>query len=136
MTRLKHVGVVTNHPKRFLDFYTGALEFTKSQEMLLPREIARSIFNISKEATMVKLVKGQTCLEVFWFKDLMLKPRAQDTLGYNHFGIEEEKRELLCHRLRRMFHIKVTKVKRGGHYNYFVRDPDKNIIEIKEAQIP
>jgi len=41
----------------------------------------------------------------------------------------------LCQKLRRVFHIKVTKVKRGGHYNYFIRDPDKNIIEIKEAHI-
>ena len=135
MTKLNHIGVVTNHPKRLLDFYTGALAFTRSQEITLSKEIVRSIFNIRKEATMVKLVKDKTCLEVFWFKDYRLKPRAQDTRGYNHFGIEEEKRGLLCQKLRRVFHIKVTKVKRGGHYNYFIRDPDRNIIEIKERVV-
>src|SRR3989338_3890438 len=95
MTKLNHIGVVTNHPKRLLDFYTGALAFTRSQEITLSKEIVRSIFNIRKEATMVKLVKDKTCLEVFWFKDYRLKPRAKDTLGYNHFGIEEEKRAVV-----------------------------------------
>ena len=98
----------------------------------MPREIVYAIFAIRRECVMVKLLKDAVCLEIFWFKDYTLKPKVKGmSAGYNHFGMEIEGRDAFCYRLSREFKIDVTKIKRGGHYNYFIRDPDKNIIEIK-----
>ena len=132
MVTLNHIGIVTAHPRRLFNFYSNKLGFEKSQETVLPEDIVYSIFKIPQPCTMAKLTKDGTCLEVFWFKNYRLKPRAKETAGYNHFGMEIKDREEFLTGLRREYHLKVTTIKRGDHYNYFIQDPDKNIIEIKE----
>lgn len=131
-SKLNHIGFFTAHPKRILNFYITQLGFVKDAEAILPKNIVYSIFRIPSSCFMVKLVKQDICLEIFWMKHYTLKVKSKDTSGYNHFGIEIENREQFCNRLSNKFKIKATKVKRGDHYNYFIRDPDKNIIEIKE----
>ncbi len=134
MAQLNHIGIFTAHPKRLLNFYTCALGFTTSQEAVLPKRIVYGIFKLRKECTMVKLFKDAVCLEVFWLKEYKLKPNIKGAIGYNHFGLGVENRDAWLMRLIREFKVEVTKIKRGDHYNYFIRDPDKNIIEIKELK--
>lgn len=134
-TRIKfnHIGIFTGHHRRLLDFYLPALGFKKEYQALLPKEVMYPIFRIPYECHMVKLVRDDIALEIFWLDDYKLKSAGRWTAGYNHFGLEVKDREKFLKRLKAKFKARIIKVGRGSHFVYFIQDPDGNRIEIKET---
>lgn len=130
-----HLGMWTANPRRALNFYQK-LGFKKEYQGLLPKNVVYPIFKINEDCNIVKLMRDKLCLEIFWFtptpKSCAAAFKNTRMAGYNHLGLRIRDRERFCGSLSRKFKIKVIKIKRGGHYNYFIRDPDKNLIELKE----
>lgn len=131
--RLNHVGIFTTHHKRLLNFYFSALGFKKEYQALLPSEVMRPVFGMPRECHMVKLVRDDIALEIFWLSDYKLKRAGGWVSGYNHFGLEVKNRERFLKQLGAKLRVKIIKVDRSGHFVYFIRDPEGNLIEIKEA---
>lgn len=150
--KFNHLGLFTQQPKRILNFYLRGLGFTKEYQTLLPGNVMYPIFKINHECHMAKLIRDDIALEVFWFAPLETKEKSGrrkmsltgfenyklkeariGTAGYNHFGVEVKDRQKFCNTLAKRFGIKVIKIRRQDHYNYFIQDPDKNLIEVKEA---
>lgn len=131
--KFNHIGIFTGHHKRLLDFYRSALGFKKEYQTILPGEVMYPIFGIPHECHMVKLIGGGIALEIFWLDDYKLKSAGRWMSGYNHFGLEVKGRDRFIKRLKTRFKAKIIKADRGGHFVYFIRDPDGNLIEVKEA---
>lgn len=128
-----HIGIFTGHHKRLLDFYLPVLGFKKEYQTILPKEVMYPIFGIPYECHMVKIIGGGIALEIFWLDDYKLKSEGRWMSGYNHFGLEVKDRDRFIKRLKTRFKAKIIKVDRGGRFVYFIRDPDGNLIEVKEA---
>lgn len=131
--KFNHIGIFTGHHKRLLDFYMPVLGFKKEYQTVLSKEVMYLIFGIPYECHMVKLIGGGIVLEVFWLDNYKLKSAGRWMSGYNHFGLEVKDRDRFIKRLRARFKAGIIKVDRGGHFVYFIRDPDGNLIEVKEA---
>lgn len=150
--RFNHIGIFTGHHKRLLDFYLPVLGLKKEYQAILPKEVMYPIFGISYECHMVKLIGGGIALEIFWLApleakgkpgkrkvpltgldDYKLKSAGRWMSGYNHFGLEVKDRDRFIKRLKTRFRVRIIKVDRGGRFVYFIRDPDGNLIEVKEA---
>lgn len=134
--KLHHIGIFTAHPKRLLNFYLVKLGFKKESESILPRRQAYTLFRIPQDCTMARLIKGDLCVEIFWAQRAIRKSYGAGLTGYNHFGFEISGRDTFCYQLRKKFGIRAIKIKRQDHYTYFLRDPDKNLIEIREPAPP
>jgi catechol 2,3-dioxygenase-like lactoylglutathione lyase family enzyme len=131
--KFNHIGIFTGHHKRLLDFYLPVLGFKKEYQAILPAEVMYPIFGIPHECHMIKLIGGGITLEIFWLDDYKLKGKGRWMSGYNHFGLEVKDRDRFIKRLKARFKARIVKVDRGGHFAYFIRDPDGNLIEVKEA---
>lgn len=132
MMKFNHFGILTSHPMRMLNFYIKKLGFKKEYQTILPKEVIYPIFRIPEACAMVKLGKFDIGLEIFWFENYRPNPNTTKTCAYNHIGVEVENKEKFCKRLADKFRVRVIKVSRGSHYAYFIQDPDKNLIEIKQ----
>ena len=135
--KFNHVGMFTKHPKRLLNFYLTKLGFKKEYQTILPKSVVYSIFKINAECIMARLTRNSVVLEIFWFRpsgceEYELKTRVIGAVGYNHFGLELKDIDKFCNGLKQKFGVKVIRVNRGSHYNCFIQDPDKNLIEIKQ----
>lgn len=136
MSKMKfnHLGLFTQRPKRILNFYLRGLGFKKEYQTLLPKSVIYPIFKINQECHMAKLIKDDIALEIFWFGKYKLKDAGRGTVGCNHFGLEVKDREKFLRRLHKRLKLKIIKVDRGSYSVYFLQDPDKNLIEVKEPQ--
>ena len=138
MMRFHHAGIFTLHPQRMLNFYIKKLGFKKESQTVLPEHTVFSLFKVKKDCRMLKLSRDEAVLEIFWFSQERIRPqlaeRSPAVAGYNHLGIEVNDREQFCSRLNNKFGIKIIKISRGEHYAYFIRDPDKNLIEVRHPQ--
>jgi catechol 2,3-dioxygenase-like lactoylglutathione lyase family enzyme len=130
--RLHHIGIFTVHPKRMLNFYLTKLGFKEENRSILPKALGLVLFKVSSDCIMARLTRGNVCVEVFWAKAKMQKAPARCAIGYNHIGIEISARDAFCRRLKNSYRIGIIKIKRRDHYAYFIRDPDRNLIEIRE----
>lgn len=133
--KFNHIGIFTGHHKRLLDFYLPALGLKKEYQDILPKEVMYPIFGLPYKCHMVKLIGGGIILEIFWLDDYKLKSAGRWMSGYNHFGLEVKDRDRFIKRLKTRFKARIIKVDRGGHFVYFIRDPDGNLIEIKEISL-
>lgn len=133
--KLNHLGLFTQRPKRILNFYLRGLGFKKESQMLLSNQVMHHIFKIPQECHMAKLIRDDMALEIFWFEKYKLKETGTGACGYNHFGIEVRDREKFLRHISKRLKIKIIKAERGSHFVYFLQDPDKNLIEVKEARV-
>ncbi len=131
--RLHHIGVFTVHPKRMLNFYLGKLGFKEKNRGILSKAQAYALFRAPYDCVMAKLTKANVCVEIFWSKGKMSNAPRPSVIGYNHFGIEMGARDAFCRRIKNRKRIRIIKIKRGDHYTCFIRDPDGNLIELRQA---
>lgn len=131
-SKIDHIALFTTHPTRMINFYINKLKFKKEHQAVLDKGTVYSIFKIKKNCNMVKLKTGEVTLEIFWFKADKLKPRRKSIGGYNHFGLAFKDREKFLGEFRKERGVKVIEIKRKDRYTYFINDPDRNLIEIRE----
>lgn len=133
--KIHHIGVFTNHPRRLLTFYEKQLGFKKEYKTLLPKSLVTQIFGVEHDCFLVKLLLDTTCIELFWLKGKKLKETNQLLIGINHFCITVSDKRVFCETLAKKHKIKIIKVHRDkNYYVYFIKDPDNNLIEVKDGK--
>jgi len=132
-----HLGLFTGDIDGLASFYGRAFGFTVEKDDVLPLSLARSIFGIKSACRFVKLTAvdraGGTAvaLELFQPLDMKLEDRQGTAAGYNHWGLRVGDRAGVARSLRNRG-VPVIEVDRKGHSVYFVKDPDGNLIELRD----
>ena len=126
---LRHIALLTNNPRKLVNFYTKKLDFKIEKTSLAPAEVIEPIFGIKKPGILVMLAKKSIRLEIISLKSHSFKPTACNRAGYSHWAYGVKNKESFCKHLKGVTVIKVQKAKR---YIYFIKDPDANLIEIQE----
>ena len=130
--KVDHVGIFTNHPRRMLDFYQNKLFLKKKYQIVLAAEICKNVFGIHEECYMAPFSCDDSCVEIFWPVKHKSKKVGTRNCGINHFGVVVANRKSFCEKLEDKFKVKVINVSRGDHRLYFIKDPDGNIIEVRD----
>ena len=126
-----HLGIFTQDPERLIRFYTQKMGFDREKDSLIPRSVIEPIFGIADDCRLIRLALKNLKLELFSPLKASLKKPCNRTAGYNHFGLSTGSRDDFCRKLRRK-KVKIIAVKRNSHKVYFVKDPDGNLIEIRD----
>jgi catechol 2,3-dioxygenase-like lactoylglutathione lyase family enzyme len=132
-----HLGLLTDDIDGLALFYGQAFGFTVERDEVLSLSVARSIFDIGSACRFVKLTavdrEGGTAvaLELFQPLDMKLESCRGTTAGYNHWGLRVGDRAGVARTLRNR-RVPVIEVDREGHSVFFVKDPDGNLIELRD----
>ncbi len=126
-----HIGICTNQAERMVKFYIDKFGFQKSKEEILERSIAKPIFGLNSTFKFIRLTSGSVMIEIFEPMSVPAKRQKNIIAGYHHWGCCVSNRLEFVQALKRK-KVKIIEVKRNSHIVYFVRDPDGNMIEIRE----
>jgi len=127
-----HVGIFTNNPRELIGFYTEKLGFEVEGEKTISEELLRGIFGLSSPCTLTKLRFGTVIIEILTPQNLELKKRPNDVKGYNHWSLGVQNKEAFTEELKKKG-VPVLEFEKNGHFIYFVKDPEGNLIEIYES---
>ncbi|MFH1347228.1 MAG: VOC family protein [Candidatus Margulisiibacteriota bacterium] len=128
MTDLHHVGITCSDIRRSERFYIDNFGLENVQEMDVPAEIAKKIFGIDSPARIIFLKAENSIIELFDFPEAKLKP----TMGtISHIALSVASPKEAFDKMNGKG-IEVVLIDKGnGKYNYFVKDPDGVLIELK-----
>ncbi|MFH2144878.1 MAG: VOC family protein [Candidatus Omnitrophota bacterium] len=126
-----HVGVLTNDAERLKNFYMKKLEFKFEKDMTLKKNLAKKIFNINSDLRFIRLYRSDFKLELFEPITTSLKHKKGVFGGFHHWGFFVNNRKKYCKKLKRK-KIKIIEIKRGSDTAYFIEDPDRNLIEMRD----
>jgi len=127
---IDHIGLWTDNALRLINFYKKKLGFKVISSQRLPGNIVKKIFGFNTSCCFYRLQFEGLKLEIFEpHKKSVFKKTF--TSGIHHFGLVVENREDFITNASKQ-KIKIVKVKRDGHFVYFIKDPDGNMIEIRQ----
>jgi len=131
--RCDHIGILTDRSERLVNFYVTMLGFKKEKEEILAKAIIKQIFGISANCKFIRLVMDEVIIEIFEPISSCVHARINSIIGYNHWGycVADKKRFIQSLKRRK---VNIIEVKRNEHVVYFVRDPDGNLVEIRNAK--
>jgi len=130
--KLHHVGLFTNRPRSILHFYQRKLGLRKEYRTVLSRDIMNKIFGINIDCYMDKLTLDDLCIEVFHPKNMRKGKKIRKIVGINHFCLGVADKKKFCDKLEKKFRVRIIRIKKdNNYYVYFIKDPDGNLIEIK-----
>lgn len=133
-SRCHHVGIFVYDTDRMARFYIKRLGFKFDREYTSDKKIMKRIFGISSFCAVQYLLLGDFRLELFRFTGVKLKKRHARTSGLNHWTLLVHDKIGFCEGLKKN-KVKVIKiVKPDGGFTIFIKDPEENIIEIKDYQ--
>jgi catechol 2,3-dioxygenase-like lactoylglutathione lyase family enzyme len=126
-----HIGFFTKNADKLIEFYTGILKFTLKRENVLDSSMASAIFGIDSDCRFIKLVHNDFMLELFEPLSAKIREGISEAACRSHWGYCVENREDFVKHMRKM-NVPVIEIKRNGRPVYFITDPDKNLIEIRD----
>lgn len=126
-----HIGLFTDNPKRLIDFYTNKLGFKKEKEDLISKDIINSIFGITLECRLIRLSAVSIKIEIFSPSLKSGRQHSKRLSGVNHWGLSTGNREMFRKKLIK-HKVKIITVERNSHKVYFIKDPQNNLIEIRD----
>jgi len=129
--RLHHVGIRVSDIGRSRRFYSETLGLTLLRTTEISLEISERLFGESIVARMdVFQVEGGV-IELFYLVGASRVESSDPGLGINHFALEVDDRVQFCEHAERRG-VPVLRLKRDGHFVYFIKDPDEVLIEIRD----
>jgi len=126
-----HVGLLTNNARGLEGFYMEKFGFKKEKETVMEKVLFSKIFGIDSSAKFIRLKAPNMKLEIFEPVSLALEKHTDKTAGFNHWGYVVGHRAEFCAGLKRK-NVDVIEVEIKGDIKYFVKDPDANLIEIRD----
>lgn len=126
-----HIGVFSNNYRRLLNFYVKKLGFREEFQTQLPASIIHKIFGIPCSCKFIRLVSGSVKLEIFQLFSGGLSKKHNRIIGYNHWGFRVKNKTAFCKRLKKK-KVKIIEITRNKRKVYFIKDPDANLIEIRD----
>jgi catechol 2,3-dioxygenase-like lactoylglutathione lyase family enzyme len=128
MTAFKHTALVCSQEANADRFYQQLLGLEKAGPKVLPPSLAKAIFNIDAELTIINYTGTGIHFEIFIAPG---QPRNGQKIA--HTCIEVDDRRLFLDACRNLG-ISVNQVPRGEHVLLFVRDFDGNLFEVKSLK--
>ena len=131
MSWIHHIGLVCSDIQKSEQFYTEHFGLKRARETAVPATETQKIFGINSAAHIIALAaEGGQEIELFEFPDAKhLKP-AQGAISHLALFVGNRRE---CHDRLKAKGIDTIFIDRGeGRYVYFVKDPDGNLIELRE----
>ena len=128
--KLRSLTGFTNNPNRLVNFYKKALGFKEESRQIVAKNVIKSIFGLDCRCLMIRLGKGALKIEIFKDTSIRFRKRAKNSLGYNHWGYFVGNRGVFIKTVKSK--APVIKVERNGRFAYFIKDPDGNLIELRD----
>lgn len=125
-----HIGIFTEKPYKLINFYRQVFGFKREKEEILSKRIVQKIFGLNDRCIFVKLRSEDVVIEIFTPVKKKLK-HSFGLIGFNHIGINVKERKKFIKQLKKN-RIKLIEIMRNSHKVFFLMDPDKNLIEIRE----
>ncbi len=136
-----HIGLCTADAERLVDFYRQAFGLEVTREEVLPPSLAEAVFGVPDRCRFVKMAPPPRAgasgeppvitVELFQPLGMPLPRRDPLGVGVNHWGLRVGDRQRAAEALSARG-VTVIEVARGGRPIFFVRDPDGNLIELRE----
>jgi len=125
-----HIALLTNNPRRLVNFYTKKLKFVKEREAMASKEIIRPIFGFSRDCRLIKLRQNNIVLEIISSTTGPFRSQGYNRIGYSHWAYGVKDKARFCNNLAKK-RVPVINVKKDNGVVYFIKDPDGNLIEIQ-----
>jgi catechol 2,3-dioxygenase-like lactoylglutathione lyase family enzyme len=126
-----HIGLWTDNALRLINFYKKKLGFKTMSSQRLASDIVKKIFGFNTTCCFYRLKSDGLLLEIFEPHKKFIMDKPKFIKGIHHFGLVVENRENFIEKASKQM-IKIVKVRRDGHFVYFIKDPDENMIEIRQ----
>ena len=123
---LNHIAIHSALRKNAIKFYKELLGFEIAYEFSVEEELAKKIFGVEVDLSVVMFKSNDISIEVFISEEI---EKSKNPI--NHCCIDLKMRDELIKKLRANG-IEITEIDRGDHTTIFVKDFDSNLIEIKE----
>ena len=131
----EHVGLFVTDIGKVSRFYIERLGFKIVRDYVADTKIIRRIFSISSPCRLQFLVLGDFGLELLYFTREKLAPRKKNASGINHWTLLVEDKFRFCRNLKKRG-VKVIKAAKPSGTTFFIKDPERNLIEIKSYDDP
>lgn len=127
---LQHVGWVTNNLELFEKFWVDILGFKRVWESRLPVELTQKLFGLSYGAICRRYELENITIEVHKFDEFIEEKKSPfNQFGINHICLLVENRIEFLKKYNFDSYIYNNP---AGHQNIFIRDMEKNWIELRE----
>ncbi len=126
-----HIGLWTDDALRLIKFYKNKLGFKVMSSQRLAKEIIKKIFGFNTSCCFYRLQTEGLRLEIFEPQNKSSTDKQKFVSGIHHFGLVVDDSETVIKNASRQ-KIKIIKIRRDGHFVYFMKDPDGNMIEIRQ----
>ncbi len=126
-----HIGLWTDNAFSLIKFYKNKLGFKLMSSQRLTKDIVKKIFGLNTTCCFYRLQSEGMMLELFEPHKKFSAKKQKIFSGINHFGLVVEDRETFIKNVFKQ-KIKILKIRRDGHSVYFIKDPDGNMIEIRQ----
>ena len=123
---LNHAGIINKSSEQALLFYRDFLGFELTREYVVPAELSRQLFALSRDITMLVFERDGTKIEVFISPEYT--PASPDI---NHIGLLLDNFSELTERAGHEG-IELITGRTKEKTVYFIRDLSGNLIEIKQ----
>lgn len=123
-----HVGIFVKDLKKVSRFYTAKLGFKLQKEFVAEKKMIKKLFGINDCALIRYLERDGFGIELIYFSGL--EARKKNTSGSHHWTILVNDKDRFCKNLRRKS-VRVIAFQRPHDFVYFIEDPEKNLIEVK-----
>ena len=125
---LNHIGLVSSSEEQSDRFFTKALGLTKVRTGTLSAELARRLFDLDEDFTLLHYGDGELQFEVFVPLHGDLAPHVM-----SHVCLEVTDRSTFLERCRALG-VAIVEAPKGDSLVVFVKDFDGNLFEIKEKR--
>lgn len=126
-----HIGLFSRHPKKLINFYVEKLGFKVEKQDIVSKAIINSIFGIDLECRLTRLSLGRIKIEIFSPSFSPKRTKFSKLEGINHWGFSTGDRRRFCQKLIKD-KVKIITIERNSHKVYFIKDPQDNLIEIRD----
>jgi catechol 2,3-dioxygenase-like lactoylglutathione lyase family enzyme len=123
-----HVGIINEDEDRAVRFYQDILGLEKIRESSVSRELAKQLFALDREISMLVFGKEGLKVEIFIIPGL-----SPALLSVPHFCLQAPDLDALLEKAKKEG-VKVISAERGGGTVHFVEDFSGNRIELKSRQ--
>ena len=128
MAAFKHTALVCSQEENADRFYQQLLGLEKANPKVLPRSLAKAIFNIDAELTIINYTGAGIHFEIF-----IAQGQACNDQKIAHTCIEVDDHRLFLDACRNL-DISVNQMQKGDKVLLFVRDFDDNLFEVKSLK--
>ncbi len=128
--RLKHVALTCSSEQNADRFYRDLLGLEKTAPKRLPSDLAKAIFGLKTELTIINYLDEQIHLEIF-----IAGRHAGPAAAIDHLCVEVNDLHGFIEKCRAL-EVKIKQIPRGDYTLTFIKDYDGNLFEIKENSNP